>query len=73
MSSFGSTATPCGTDSRQSPRGIRLTPPGSRSIIDPSAVRRSGADRKEPCMLLQLHLRLPALAVVLLLGLLAAG
>ena len=46
---------------------MRLTPPGSRSIIDPSA------DRKEPRMLLQLHLRLPALAVVLLLVLIAAG
>src|SRR5204863_2102007 len=55
------------------PRGIRLTPRGSRSIIDPSAVRRSGADRKEPCMLLQLHLRLPALAALLLLVLIAAG
>ena len=52
---------------------MRLTPPGSRSIIAPGAVGRSGADRKEPCMLLQLHLRLPALAVVLLLVLIAAG
>ena len=39
----------------------------------PSAVRRSDADRKEPCMLLQLHLRLPALAALLLLVLIAVG
>jgi len=45
----------------------------TRSIIGPNTVRRSGADRKEPSMLLQLHLRLPALAVVLLLVLIGAG
>jgi hypothetical protein len=34
---------------------------------------RSGVDRKETGVLLQLHLRFPALAVVLLLVLIAAG